>query len=173
MKKILVSCMLMAFATASFADCTRAYFKASAARNKRNLILVGTATVASGGGAVILATGGVAGLLAAGYTVGLATSAGFTQGGVFSNNQFKKILNDFRALKDNKGEKHLSKIIADGLEEAEMDSNEETVARARNILLEGFNSMTFCPIVKIKRNGEEKRAVFNRLALVKHLAENI
>lgn len=174
MRNLLIAAILTTFSLAALADCTEAYQKASKRRNQRNLIVVGVVAgtagaAAIGGGAIIVPTFFFVGSVSA-----LGVASGFEPGGMFSNNNFNKILTDFKTLQEGADQKHLSKIIADGLDEAGLDaSNEEKISHARRILLDGFNSSTFCPVVKIKKNGDEKRAVFNRRALVKYLAENL
>ena len=169
MKKIILTMLIASFSLSSFADCTQAYRDAAHKRTKRNLIIAGSATVALGAGAVIVSTGAVAGLLVLGYSVGLGVTPSLQD----APNTFSKLNNDFSSLKVNRVEKHLDKLIISALENAGVDSSEENMLKAQGLLLDGFKSFTFCPMVKMKKDGAEKRAVFNSSALKKYIRENI
>ena len=177
MKKNILAVLAMTLTTiTAFADCRDAYEHASKMRDIRNEIIVGVSIVGTAGGAFVT-TGVVESLLVMGYSLSMMGAWPMTdfkrQGeGIYKNN-FDKLLIAFSAAETGTENKHLNRIVEKSIKEADLEQSPELERQARTILADAFNDETFCPIIKVRKNGEEKRAVFNRSALIKFVAEKL
>lgn len=176
MKAVLLSAfLLISLINHSLADCREAYEKASHIRDIRNEAIVGVVIVGSGAGAFLIPAG--ASIFSASYFLFIAGAWPLTdykrQGLELYSNKFDKILEAFDAAKAGKENKYLSKIIKRSIEEYGAEQTEMSAAHARQILVEGFANESFCPVIKTHRDGSVKRAVYNRHALIKFIAERL
>jgi hypothetical protein len=49
----------------------------------------------------------------------------------------------------------------------------DQAAKATALIADGYTHETFCPVTKIRRNGTEKRAVFNQRSVIEFVAAKI
>lgn len=164
----------MIFSTISsvFADCRGSYKTASRKRDIRNEINVGVAVVGTGAGAVLVPTAG--GAFLDGYTLSLTLGWRLTdlkrQGEEIYNNNFDKLLIAFSSARSGNDNKLLSKLLKNSIRKSGLNWTSETEAKARDILIAGFDDETFCPVVRVKRNGDEKRTVYNQSAIIDYIS---
>ncbi len=177
MKSILVAIILFSMGSSAFADCSNAYNRASHNRDIRNEIIVGVTWIGTGAAAVILSGGAAASLffVANQLTVGAAwpITDFKRQGDGIYNNNFDKLLIAFAAAKSGLENKHLSRIIEKSINKADLEQSPELEAKARAILTNGFEDETFCPVAKMRKDGSEKRSVFNKSALIEYVSLNL
>jgi hypothetical protein len=166
MKNTLATLLLVSSMSSAFADCTDAYESASRKRDTRNLIITAASLYGAGAGMLILP----AASSAFGVSAIVSISVGRSLSPRNYDNNFDKLLFAFSAARSGKDNSYLSKIIERSIKKAKLEMDAETVLRAKEILVAGYENQTFCPVVKVKKNGDEKRAVFNKSALVDYLA---
>jgi hypothetical protein len=177
MKKAILLLALSLFSVQSFANCKSAYLKASHNRDIRNEVIAITAVIGTAAGAVVASTGIVAGLFAAGYSVSLfhfvPTTDRKRRGYREYANNFDKITLSVEAAKEGVENRHLNKIVNKAIKKAGLEKTDQLVLQAKEVLVDNFENETYCPLVRVKKNGKEKRAVFTRKAIIKNLSESI
>jgi hypothetical protein len=170
MKKLFIALSLTSlFSIQAFADCSAAYRKASHRRDIRNIALVVAGSFAVATPAIFI-PGTVAVIGVLGYHVGLLGIAPSVQDW---NNNFEEIQYAVRAAKTGSSSKYLTHITEKAAKEAGLEYNPELEGRVAALLLDGYESEEFCPVVKIGKYGIEKRAAFTQSAIINHLASQI
>jgi|APGre2960657468_1045069.scaffolds.fasta_scaffold48614_2 hypothetical protein len=170
MKKIILSLMLLSTVSA-FADCTTQYEKAAKNRNIRNSIIIGTASAAlmTPFSFTILATAAIpSNLSVAAYFAGIITITNSVPLQLKTN--FDKVISAVDAAKSEKDDKSLSKILRMVSRESDVEISDQQASELKTVMVQAFENDVFCPVVKINRKGEEKRAAFTRRAVVKYLS---
>ena len=54
--------------------------------------------------------------------------------------------------------------------ESDVEISDQQASELKTVMVQAFENDVFCPVVKINRKGEEKRAAFTRRAVVKYLS---
>ncbi len=164
MKKIITAILLSTFMTASYAqNCSEAYEVKSAKREGLKMGVVATVGVAS------FFTGTVP-LFLVGSSVALGSKAAITHGEL--RNQFS-ILNDvltaahFGELENPKFLRLAQKIQTETQEKYNISLNNQSIAQLIN---EADRSMNICPLIRVKKNGDEVRGVMNKKGFIEYIA---
>jgi hypothetical protein len=170
MNKLLVGIVLLSTISSAFSqDCMKAYNKKASDRMNLHIGLYATAFV--GGAAVSLA-------MPAGWvfiaTFGGASIGSLAHGDAEISNQFDGIR---QALDQSKNgrlnrkafQKISGKIKHQAYKDYKVVLTDDQISASLNM---ANNAQTICPLVKIKKNGQEKRAVFNQRALVKYVSDH-
>jgi hypothetical protein len=165
MKKLLCSLLILGCASSSFANCMYDYEDKAEMRDLRNGVVLNL--VGSVGGSLLLATP----LAPLGLVMYVGNVAYQVDVVMNENNQFEKIVNILRHARYSK---------LDGKELLQF--HEETRAYINNkykfdisldetvtLLNEANESEVICPVVKIRKDGTERRAVLNLKSLVRHI----
>jgi hypothetical protein len=162
MKKLLCSLLVFGTVSSAFAGCIWEYEHKGLNRDLRNSLLVITAgSIGAAALPVPLAVITVVGINIYPYELS------------HRDNKFEKLGKVLTQA-------YLSKLSGEELLDFHQDTREfinekykfdisldETVA----LLNEANKSEVICPVVKIKKNGIEKRAVFNRKTLIRYIGE--
>lgn len=176
MKKLLIG-LLAISSVSGYGDCSEAYHRASHHRDIRNEIIIGVTWVGTGTATVILSGGATASLLFVANQITVGAAWPITdfkrQGEDIYNNNFDKLLIAFSGAKSGLENKHLNKILNKSIKKSGLEHSPELEAEAKVILINGFENETFCPVVKMRKDGTEKRSVFNQSALVEYISLNL
>lgn len=172
MKKLLLGLTLILSVNA-FADCKRAYNKASDSRDTRNAIIVFSLTAATVGAGAIVSTGALGFYGGSTLFISGPTFANQIEGDGVYNNNIDKAHEALKSAVNSQPSKQLDKVIKNGIKRANLQYTSDLRARAIDLLADGYENEVFCPVVKIKSNGEEKRAVYNKRALSIYLSNNL
>lgn len=164
MKNFIALLLILSITSSAFAnDCMEAYGKKADQRHKVILALYGGVLV-TGAGLLIAGTGG-------GGAVFLAAT--FAMPALpLENNVYHKLSWALNAAKENRLESQAFQDLAGRIQHQAYKSHEiliEDYAIA-DLLNDASETQTICPLVKIKKDGSEKRAVFSRSALIKYIA---
>lgn len=168
MKSFLFGLALISTISSAFSqDCIQAYNKKANDRMNLHIGLYAAAIV--GGAAVSIAT-------PAGWvfipTFGGASIGTLVHGDAEIQNQFDRI---GQALEQSKNgdlngkafQKIAAKIKHQAFEDYMIVLSDSEISASLNF---ANSTQAICPLVKIKKNGKEKRAVFNQKALVKYIS---
>jgi hypothetical protein len=169
MKKLLVGLVILSTISSALSqDCMKAYNQKASDRMNLHIGLYATAVV--GGAVVSIAT-------PAGWvflvTFGGASIGSIAYGDAEIPNQFDGI---GQALDQSKNgllnqkafQKISGKIKHQAYKDYKVVLTDDQISASLNM---ANNAQAICPLVKIKKNGLEKRAVFNQRALVKYVSD--
>ncbi len=164
MKKFIAALLLTASVSTAFAqNCSEAYEIKGNKREALKMGIVATAGVAS------FATGTVP-LFLIGATAGLGTNALVNKGAI--KNQFTMInsalyASHYGLLDDKDFQKVAAKIRNRTEEDFNLVLDDSTISK---LISEADRSMNICPLIKVKKNGEEKRGTLSLSGFVDYIS---